>query len=55
MKRRVKMEVDKNVVILIAVLLVVLAIFAFTKSGDASAVSNGVGYATQYAGGGCGR
>ncbi len=51
------MEVDKTVVVVGAILLVVLGIFAFSQLGGASTgdvVSNGVGYASQVAGGGCG-
>ncbi len=52
------MEVDKTVVIVGAILVVVLGIFAFSQLGGASTtgnvVSSGAGYASQVAGGGCG-
>lgn len=50
------MEVDKNILIIGAILLIVLGIFAvsqFSSAGDS--VAKGVGYVSQYAGGGCGR
>lgn len=52
------MEVDKTVIIVGVVLLVVLGFFAVSQMGGGStgnAISNGAGYAAQYAGGGCGR
>ena len=50
------MEIDKTVVILGAILLVILGIFAISQLGSAGdSVSSGVGYASQYSGGGCGR
>lgn len=51
------MEINKTVVILGAVLLVVLGIFAVSQFGSAGdSVSSGVGYVSQqYSGGGCGR
>ncbi|MBU3923623.1 MAG: hypothetical protein KJ592_01785 [Nanoarchaeota archaeon] len=49
------MEIDKTIVILGAVLLVILGIYAVSQMGSGSAASSGVGYASQFAGGGCGR
>jgi len=52
------MEIDKTVVIVGVILLVVLGIFAFTQMGGGSTgnvISQGAGYAGQFAGGGCGR
>lgn len=50
------MEVDKTIVILVVILLIVLGLFAISQIGSGGdAVSRGVGYAGQFAGGGCGR
>ena len=50
------MKIDRTVVILGVILLVVLGLFAISQLGSGTgAVSKGVGYASQYAGGGCGR
>jgi hypothetical protein len=55
-ERRVEMEIDRTIVILGVILLVVLGLFALSQLGSGSgSVSKGVGYAAQYAGGGCGR
>ncbi len=50
------MEVDRTVVIVGVILIIVLGFFVFAQFGGAEAgVSKGVSYASQYAGGGCGR
>lgn len=50
------MEIDRTIVILVVILLVVLGVYALSQlGGDGGSVSSGVGYVSQYAGGGCGR
>lgn len=53
------MKIDKTVMILVIVLLFVLGIFALSQIGGSEAItgeaSRSVGYASQYAGGGCSR
>lgn len=52
------MEIDRTLVIVGIILLVVLGFFALSQVGGGSTggvVSQGAGYASQFAGGGCGR